>query len=104
MIDRRKNVCYVISVPYEDDKKDGCFITYKRQKFISLHGIQTKQFKEFRDNYFREVLKVNPSRIGEWDYDGKSEGTQETISRNQWEDEKVRKRVLEGITEREKCK
>lgn len=104
MIDRRKNICYVIEVPYEVREKGSNFISYKRQKFLSLHGSQTKHFEEFRNKYFREVLKVSVNCIGEWDKDGSTMAYQRTISRKAWQDAKVRTSVMEGITEREKCR
>lgn len=104
MIDRNKNICYVIEVPYDVTPKGSCFVKYKRQKFISLHGHQTKEFKQFRDNYFKNILKVSIGRVGEWDDGGTISAYQQTISRKAWENEAVREQVIEGITELEKCR
>lgn len=98
MIDRAKNICYLITVPYEVRGE------MKYQKFLSLHGISTKHFEAFRDEYFREVLQVSPKCIGEWEKDGMTVGAQSTISWKDWKKhENIRNYVLEGITEREKC-
>ena len=104
MIDQSKNVCYLIEVPYDVTPKDSCFVKYKRQKFVSLHGHQTKEFEQFRNDYFKNILKVSIGRVGEWDDGGKIMAYQQTISRKAWESEDVRKRVTEGITELEKCR
>lgn len=92
MIDKTKNVCYVIRVLYMRNGKECS------QKFLSLHGVGTKKFKEFRDKYFKEVLSVSPKKIGGHDGDI---GSQFTISKESWERQKAS--VLEGITEAEKC-
>lgn len=102
MIDRSKNVCYVITVPYV--LGDHFDTDYKYQKFLSLHGAQTKHFKDFMKKYFTEVLGVDERNIGECEGGGwVSYGTEQTISRKAWLDESTRKLVLEGITDREKC-
>lgn len=92
MIDRSKNVCYVIHVPYIRNGKE-C-----KQKFLSLHGIETKRFAEFRDRYFKEVLSVSKKKIGGFDGDM---GSQTTISKKEWG--RLKNDTLEGITELEKC-
>lgn len=92
MINRAKNVCYVIHIPYLQNGKEH------HQKFLSLHGLTTKHFVDFRDKYFKEVLSVSVKKIGGHDGDM---GSQSTISKEQWEKQKLN--ILEGITELEKC-
>lgn len=104
MIDRRKNMLYVITVPYDQAKTPKDFNGYKYQKFISLHSIMSKRFRKFSEKYFEKVLGIMPYQIGEGGKGGDiSLGTQETISLVQWQDAAVRERVMEGITELEKC-
>lgn len=101
MINRAKNVCYVILVPYHLGERFNT--NYKYQKFLSLHQARTKTFIEFRDRYFREVLNVPRSNIGEWDKMEYTTAEQTTVSWKQWKDEALREIVLDGITDREKC-
>lgn len=101
MIDRAKNICYVIFVPYVEHANT---FDYKYQKFLSLHQIHTKAFEAFRDKYFMEVLNISPRNIGKWDKMDREMGSQQTIRWFDWvHSEKLRQQVLEGITEREKC-
>lgn len=102
MIDRAKNVCYLITVPYTIGGRADT--NYLNQKFLSLHQAHTKHFEAFRDRYFKEVLHIPASHIGEWEDDGYVMGWQRTIGWHEWnENAELRKQVLEGITEREKC-
>lgn len=91
MINKRKNVCYVITIFYEYRKSGTREI--RQQKFLSQHQFDTKRFKEFERNYFKGVSG----------FDGYCEeyGRQWTVGRNMWP--KVKNEVLEGITEKEKC-
>ncbi len=94
MINKSKNVCYVIYGCYEKDGED-C-----RVKFLSQHSVSSNRFKEFANAYYDSVLKV--SRRNRTN----SEDTafeQYTISRKDWLDQKIRINVLKGITEQEKC-
>ena len=102
VIDRSKNVCYVITVPYVEEART---CTYKYQKFISLHSAFSKKFEAFRNRYFQEVLQIPIEQIGEWDKSECTEASQYTVSWKQWkQDATIRAKVLEGITEREKCR
>lgn len=94
MIDKRKNVCYVIHVQSVDENGDRF-----TQKFLSQHGITTKTFKKFAENYLRKKnCRIYSQMNGEYEW-----GTQFTVSLDYWKDKEKRKRVLEGITENEKC-
>lgn len=91
MIDKRKNVCYVITINYW--YKKGGVEEIRKHKFLSQHQITTKKFKVFVKNYFKGF----PGFRGfdeEW-------GSQWTVSKKIWQD--VKEKVLEGITEKEKC-
>ena len=94
MINKKKNICYVIHVNY---MVGG---TEKKQKFVSQYGSGTKKFKKFRDDYFKNTLKLSVDSIGGKDGDL---STQMTISNEMWKLQKWKDYVLEGITEKEKC-
>ena len=85
-------MCYVIEILYMKNRKE-----YK-QKFISLHSMSSQTFVRFKEEYFKEVMKIGKKDIV--GYDGEL-GSQSTISIGEWEKSKVE--VLKGITEREKC-
>lgn len=94
MINKRKNVCYVIHVlavnaegkPFE-------------QKFLSQHGISTKRFKSFAEKYLKaRGCKLYTQMSGEHEW-----GSQLTISREVWKDAETRAEILKGISEDEKC-
>lgn len=92
VIDRRKNICYVIHV-YYIRKDEEC-----RHKFLSQHSSNSKRFKSFVEHYFKNLFPVSRRKMGGFDGDISS---QQTISQKQWQD--VKQEVLEGITEQEKC-
>lgn len=92
MIDKRKNVCYVIHIYYIRNGKE-CM-----KKFISQHSSGSKRFIEFSEDYFKNVFPVSKKKMG--GFDGEV-NTQRTVSWDEWLD--VKERVLEGITEKEKC-
>lgn len=94
MIDKRKNVCYVIEMYYIRADKE-CSV-----KFLSQHGISSRRFKAFADHYFKHVFPVAERKRR--DFDG-GIGSQLTISWDMWKEEKWKKYALEGITEKEKC-
>ena len=92
MIDKRKNVCYVIHVYYIRNDKE-C-----KHKFISQHTDSSRRFKAFAEHYFKNVFPVSKKKMG--GFDGEV-STQRTVSWEEWTD--VKDEVLEGITEKEKC-
>ena len=92
IIDKRKNVCYVIHVNYIRNNK-VC-----KQKFLSQHQSTSRRFEEFMEHYFKTVNLVSIKKIG--DFDGVI-STQWTVGREIWQD--VKQKVLEGTTEKEKC-
>lgn len=92
VIDKRKNVCYVIHVYYIRNGEE-C-----KRKFISQHSFDSRRFKAFAEHYFKNVFPVSESKMG--GFDGEV-SYQRTITRKEWPDVKVE--VLEGITELEKC-
>ena len=92
MIDKTKNVCYVIHLYYRRNHE------VHKHKFLSRHQITSKCFEQFADDYFRNVFPVSKSKRG--DGDGHI-GDQWTVRRKMWPD--VKDEVLEGITEKEKC-
>ncbi|WP_172369603.1 hypothetical protein [Sporosarcina jiandibaonis] len=92
MIDKRKNVCYVIHIYYIRADEE-C-----KRKFISQHSADSRQFKAFMENYFKNVFPVSEKKMGGLDGEVFS---QRTISWDDWQDDK--EGVLEGITENEKC-
>lgn len=69
-------------------------------KFLSQHGISTRRFKAFLEDYFKNVFPVAKRKRG--GFDGEV-GSQLTISREMWKEEKWKKYTLEDITESEKC-
>ena len=93
MIDKSKNVCYVIELYYTKDGKR------KTIKFLSQHGINSKRFKGFANDYFTNVLPIKPH--DRW-YNGEV-GTQATICKKSWSDITIRKQVLDGVTRKEMC-
>lgn len=94
MIDKRKNVCYVIELYYIRADEEH------KRKFISQHGLGSKRFEAFADHYFKHVFPVSKRKRGGFEGDI---GTQLTISWEMWQEEKWREYALEGITEVEKC-
>lgn len=92
MIDKRKNVCYVIHIYYIRADEE-C-----KRKFISQHQADSRRFKSFMENYFKNVFPVSRKKMG--GFEGEV-FTQRTISWDDWQD--VKNEVLEGITENEKC-
>ena len=53
MIDKSKNVCYIIDVNFFYRKNDGAegIIT---KRFVSHHSITTKRFRQFAEKELRE--------------------------------------------------
>ena len=92
MIDKRKNVCYVIEMYYIRAEKECS------RKFLSQHQMDSRRFKTFAEDYFKNVFPVSKKKMG--DFDGYV-GSQWTVSREVWPS--VKDEVLEGITEKEKC-
>lgn len=92
MIDKTKNVCYVIWVNYwscASGNKEIC-----KRKFLSQYQFSSKRFTEFLDKYFKTVPDFDGFYNGDL-------GSQSTISRSEWQ--QVKDEVLEGISEKEKC-
>lgn len=84
---------YEIKVHYW--AKENSKQVLKTKKFISQHQITSKVFKLFIEDYFKTVdgfVKLD----SEW-------GSQFTVSNELWKDPEVRKNVLAGVTEKEKC-
>ncbi|WP_312085163.1 hypothetical protein [Exiguobacterium sp.] len=75
MIDRRKNLCYIITIHYLAIDGNG---EYKSRScdFISLHGINTKRCKKFAHDYVRRDPQFHRLEE-EW-------GSQRTISNSQY--------------------
>lgn len=92
MIDKRKNICYLIKMNYW--YRDENINEIRTQKFISMHQITSKRFKGFYEQYFKAVEG----------YDGlfyDDIGSQWTVSKDIWS--QVKDDVMSCITENEKC-
>lgn len=94
MIDTTKNACYVIHCYWTTGKGNKGEV-----KFISRHSSNSKQFKDFKVNYFRNVLGIKEERMNSG-YNG-SLGRQYTVPIASWPE--MKDSVMDGITEKEKC-
>lgn len=94
MINKHKNVCYVIQVNAVDVEGNQVWV-----KFISNHSFNSKRFRAFAKDYLLNHSLVPYSSQSEY-----GSMTQETISNLMWQDPDVRKRVMDGITESQKCR
>lgn len=53
MIDRKKNLCYIVTVHYLVRSKTG-FLLARTSEFVSLHSVSTKQCQDFAKRKAKE--------------------------------------------------
>jgi len=94
VIDTNKNAYYLICSYWTSGKGNKGEV-----KFLSRHSINSKIFKEFKSNYFKNILKIGEKRMNEGYYG--TTDTQRTITIDEWKHSKDK--LLKDITDEQIC-